>query len=163
MSRVGQVFAGGALITALFYGLSQYQKANAANRLSYKVADVHFKSANTSGAKFVAKLALKNPTAETFNITEPFVTLFFTDKKGVRYQVSSSQPTGKPLPIKANDTTSFSVELEIATSDAITVMPDFVTYMLSRAMGAKSTRQAIINIFSNAEGFNINLDYPIGI
>lgn len=100
------------------------------------------------------RVRIDNPERQSFQVTELFLTVFKKQPAGSPpAYLASTQPLPSPLTIKAADTTEFSLDVRIATQDAL-----MEAYSAFTAGNTFSVDNYLMQGYLKADGIRIPID-----
>lgn len=108
---------------------------------------------------FKAKLRLKNPTGDDLTISQPYIRVFYNDKKT---PIGHSRASAKRHRIKAKSETPLTVDVEFGSNNLFQ-MPDMLSYLLKRVKGAPSTRRVRMEITIAGNGINQTITKEVNV
>ncbi len=171
MSRAGKILAlviGGGIVSGLVYGaVNATESANTAESLSFDIDSVSVKEILKRGILpvgviYTFAIQVTNPTSKTLSISKLNVMLSIKNK-GALSKIASSLPSTQEQEFSANKQVVIKHDIEVRFANVLPVLPNFVSYVIDRLRGAKSTQQAIADIKVDSMGLTIPLTQTIAL
>ena len=171
VSKAIKYIIGGGLLTGAIFGIVNLTKsANAATKLDIDVDAFSLKETkkNPFGIPttliYTVKLKINNPTDKALTIGKPYIKLFVKKADGSLAKIANTEtPEGADTTIKAKASTLLSHDIEIRLQNAIAVLPNFITYIIGRIRGDKSTQKAVADITIDAMGTTFSTQEVINL
>lgn len=170
MNNTGKILLIGGVTAALVVGGVRLAKAsNTADKLDITLDNFSLKSQKLSGLGlsikipkiiFNADLTIHNPTSNDLEISHPYIKVFYKDNQS---PIAHSTTSTETHIIKAKQGTPIRVDVEFNAFDILPIMPDFLSYIVGRLNGKKSTRNVRLDILVSASGINNTITKEVAI
>jgi hypothetical protein len=173
VSKAG-AFIGGALglglLSAAIYGaVHATQSASAAEKLSFDLDGVAVKEVLKKGGivpigvVYTFAIQVTNPSSKSLSISKLNIALSIKNKKGELSRIGNSVPTSDEKIFSGNSRSVLKHDIELRFANVLPVLPNFVSYVIDRLRGAKSSQQAIADISVDSMGITIPLTETIAL
>ncbi len=116
------------------------------------------------GIIYTFTFQVTNPTDTALTLNNLSVDLSIKDKNGKLQRIGGSAPNGSMVKeFKPNSREQLKHDIEIRFTNVISILPNFITYAISRLRGAKSTQQVIADIKMDSMGLTIPMQTKINL
>ncbi len=146
------------------------QIADAAGKFDIKLLAFTLKETKKNGIGlptsfvYTAKLNINNPTVNDVTLSQPYIKVSVADSSGNFTEVANTAiPDGSELTIKAKKATELSHDIEIASSDILSQVPNFINIIASKITGSPSSTRAKVDFTAEALGITISNSIPVNL
>jgi hypothetical protein len=165
---VGGIFAATLFGSLIYAGVHASNASNTADKLTYDIDGVGVKELLKSGILptgviYTFTFKVTNPTSTPLTISNLDVILSIRKKNGEIARIANSQPSAEEQTIAANGQTKIKHDIEVRFANVLPVLPNFLTYVIGRLRGGKSTQEVIADISVDSMGLTIPITENIAI